>query len=379
MLNFINNKFVKIILLKTIVLNNLVYDIFCGCLIGEKNNKEGIDNAEIKYNKDKKDKKDCCGGISGKGNSYQSDIDTDGSTDGESDISDNDGEDIKRKDINENLIKNKNGNLLKILEEIKNNNKYLSDKIEEQIIKILETKIKNSNNSNISNIDDELNDLKTKVNSKLDKIKNNHIDAVTNIINSIEILENCYKEKYKLPKYTLNIDEVNKTSFSGINNLNGSLERIKKGYKDSINGIVKNLKIEFEKLKKQETDNNKLDVNDEDFNNLTDVSKIIDINKKLFTYDIKLKKNKTEIINKINQINEKLEKHIKLLNIESVKETNLYNENIDDLIKLYEKLSDIYKNLLIKFSKYKEKQQKKYIELTNVYNEFKDKLNFIFF
>ena len=70
MLNFINNKFVKIFLSKTVVLSNLVCDIFCIC--SEKNNKEIIDNAEIK------DKKNTgyCGRMCEKGDSDQSYIDT---------------------------------------------------------------------------------------------------------------------------------------------------------------------------------------------------------------------------------------------------------------------------------------------------------------
>ena len=378
MLNFINNKFVKIFLLKTVVLSNLVCDIFCGCLIGEKNDTEKTEKIE---NTDTKGKKGYCDGICG---NDDSDIDTDTSTDGESDISgDNGGNGGGNSNNNDkNLIESKKKILLIKLDEIIKDNDCLVDKIAEQVIKDLEKEIEKLNNNNTSNIENELKDLRNTINSKLDKIKENYINTVTNINNSIGILENYYEEKYKLPKYTLNIDEVNKTSFSGINDLNRSLDVIKKDYDDSIKEIVKNLKIEFENLKKQETDDNKLDVKDEDFNDLTEPTKIIDIDKKLFIYDSILKGNKEAIIDKINQINEKLEncKNLieNLLNAEFKKETNLNNKNIEELITIYNEQSDIYKNLLIKFSKYNEKQQDKYNELNDVYTTFHDKLNFDF-
>jgi len=369
MLNFINNKFRKIFLLKTVVLSNLVCDIFCGCLIGEKNDTEirGKKNAG------------CCGGICG---NDDSDIDTDTSTDGESNISgDNGGNGGGNSNNNDkNLIESKKKILLIKLDEIIKDNDCLVDKIAEQVIKDLEKEIENINSVDTSNIENELKDLRSTIDSKLDEIKKNYRDTVTNIINSIEILKNCYKEKYKSPKYTLNIDDIYNTKFAGIKDLNNKLDEIQKNYKDSINEIVLELKTKFDILKKEKSNikDIKLDVKDDDFNDLTEVTKIIDIDRKLFIYDSILKGNKEAIIDKINQINEKLEKHSKLLTTEFKKETNLNDKNIEELITIYNKQLDIYINLLIKFSKYKEKQQDKYKELNDVYTTFHDKLNFDF-
>jgi len=384
MLNFINNKFVKIFLLKTVVLSNLIYDVFCGCLIGEKNDTEKTEKID---NTDTKGKKGYCDGICGEGNSGQSDIDTDTSTDGNSNITNdngvNDGGYSNNND--ENLIKNKKNELLKILEEIKNDNKYLSDKIEEQDINILKDKIENLNNNNTSNIENELKDLRSTINLKLEKIKNNHIDTVVDIINSIEILENCYKEKYKLPKYTLNIDEVNNKKFNEIKDLNDTLERIKKDYDNLINKIVSNLKSDFDRLKNEKSNikGNKLDVKDDDFNDLTEPTKIIDIDKKLFIHENIINNNKDAFIKKINEKYEELEKNkyliTSLLNKKDFnKPSDLDNKNINDLIKIYKELSNIDNVLLVEFNDYKKEQQKKYIELNDVYNKFKDIFNFNF-
>jgi len=375
MLNFINNKFRKIILLKTVVLNNLVYDIFCGCF--KKNNTEKINKKDIKNKKDT----GCCGGISGKGKNNEETI-TDSTETQDNNNNNNNNNNGKKKVNNENLIKNKKEKLLKILEEIKNDNNYLSDKIEEQDINILKDKIENLNNSNISNIENELNNLRNTIDSKLDKIKNNHIYAVTKIINSIGILENYDKNKYNLKKHTLNIDDVNKTSFSGINDLNTDLDKIKKYYDESINEIVKILKIEFNRLKNEKSDK-ELDVKDEDFNNLTEPTKIIDIDKKLVIYNIKLKDNKTEIINKINTEYEKLEERKDLIKYflkkEFEKENNLDNKNIEDLCNTYYELTNINNDLLVKFNKYKEELQNKYIELINIYKKFHYEFNYKFY
>ena len=133
MLNFINNKFVKIFLLKTVVLSNSVYDIFCGCLNNTEKTDE-IDGTEIRGKKNA----GCCDGICGNDNSDQSNIITDTSTNGDNNITNNN--DIKNGSGNsnnndKNLIENKKKNLLIKLDEIKNDNDCLVDKIAEQVIK----------------------------------------------------------------------------------------------------------------------------------------------------------------------------------------------------------------------------------------------------
>ena len=356
MLNFINNKFRKIIISNIIVGRCFTNNIYSGY-------KDKNEDNEINKKK----------GYSGKNKNNEETItDSTENQDNDTNTNNNGSENIN----NKNLIKNKKEKLLRILEEIKKDNNYLSDKIEDKIFNDLQTKIENINSVNTSNIENELNDLKNTINSKFDKIKENYINTVTNINNSIGILENYNKEKYKLQKYTLNIDEVNKTKFENIKDLNDTLEGIKKGYNDSINEIVKNLKSKFGKLKNEKTKDKELNVKNEDFNNLTDTTQIIDIDKKLYIYDLKLKGDKTEIINKINPINEKLEKYkdlIKnLLDTKFEKETSLNNKNIEDLCNIYDKLLKLDNDLLVAFNNYKIEQQDKYNELNDVYNTFKN-------
>ena len=369
-------KDVKCNIIKTILIKIILASSFNNNIILCNSNKE-------KKSEKINNKKQCC---SEKNNKIEENAQESNNTqDNNNDNNNNGNNNNEIKKNSEDFIKKKIDSLLKKLEDIKKDNEYLNNKIKKQVIDNLKNKIENSNKDNISNIEIELNDLRKSLNLHLETIIKNYIDTVTNINNSIGMLINYNKEENKLNKYTLNIDEISKTEFKKIDDLNKNLENIKENYKNLINNIVSNLKNKYDSLKNKKLDNNiknnELDIKDEDFYNLTEVTKIIEIDKKLFIFETVLNPSKNEFINKINELYKKLEKNkdlIKyLLNIKDFdKENNLNNKNIDDLVDIYNNLNNLNNKLIFEFNNYKTKQQNKYNELINIYNEFKDIFNF---
>ena len=328
MLNFTNNKFVKIFLLKTVVLSNLVYDIFCICSV--KNKTEIIDNTEIRDNEDIKYKKGYCDGICGKENIDQSNITTDTSIDYDSDITSDDDKDIKRDDDNEkkpftyeNIIDdNKN----KLIKEI--NEKY--EELEKN--KCLIISLLNKKDF------DKPSDLGSKDIEELSKILNdltNLSEALIVAINKDKIVQqekysklndiyNRFKDTFNFNfEVTINFNEYNLDNYK---DLIKKINNFENKFKDSISNIKENYKNRINELKnKYKTKINTIyiDINIDDLDlekqcqGLKDIKEKIEFREKLFQYfiDISITKEDIEAIykNVDNIVNDRYD-FINLLN-----------------------------------------------------------------
>ena len=177
---------------------------------------------------------------------------------------------------------------------------------------------------------------------KLQNLENLKLDFINkfNKINSdIDKLINHKNNKFKIKKeeiLMIKLNEITELKFEEIENFKQNFEISENNFKNLIKKLADNLKENFQNLKKIKTNDITLDVVEDDFKNLVESSKIIEIDNKLINFEIIINNGKDDFLKEIellyNEILSKKDKIKIFIDIDIDKKFD-FNKDTFDLIK----------------------------------------------
>ena len=159
----------------------------------------------------------------------------------------------------------------------------------------------------------------------------------TEIVNLINHKNNKFGIK-KEEKLKVTLDEINELKFEEIENFEKKIEESENNFKGLITNLVSELKTKFDNLKKKETNTIKLDIEENNFINLNESSKIIKIDNKLTNFEKAITDGKDGILKDLIPIYNNLLHKEKKINILVTEEKYKFDfkTNTLDLIKTKE-------------------------------------------